>query len=222
MMPPCPRLLAPLTTAAMLALVLLSSTSQHGSLSAQDLSATKVLPDTTVAMLRIPDTAELGEQFNESALGQMMNDEQVQPVIEHLYGSVTPQIVELQDQLGVSLEDLSDLAIREVTLGLVDVSGGRPALVALIEMDEPKALDDLLERAKEALVNGGFSVSNERIEGVDATVFSRSTVQDLRKRVMMKTTLVRAGIRYWMWKPFRSPIMMTMPLELQRTTCSGT
>ncbi len=148
-------------------------------------SAAQIFPDTTVAFLRLPDAAELGQRFNESALGLMIKDEQVQPVIQHLYGSVTPSIVEFQEQIGISLEDLNNLAVREIAVGLVSVPSGRPALVLLIQMSEPKDLDDLLERAQQSLVDGGFSVSQEKIEGVEATVYSRST-GDLRQLVQVQ------------------------------------
>ena len=159
-------------------------------------SAIEIFPDTTVAFLRLPDAADLAERFNESALGQMIKDEQVQPVIENLYGSVTPSIVEFQEQIGISLDDLNNLAVREIAVGVVSVPRGRPALVLLLQMTEPKDLDDLLERAQQSLVDGGFSASQEKIEGIEAKVFARST-GELRQLVQVRvedTLLVTSNL----------------------------
>jgi hypothetical protein len=91
---------------------------------------------------------------------------------------------------------LTNLAVNEIALGLVGLPKGRPAIVALVQMSEPSRLDNLLEKARQSLVDGGFSVSQETIEGVEATVYTRSS-GDLRQLVQVRvedTLLVTSNL----------------------------
>lgn len=137
-------------------------------------TATELFPDATCVMLHVPDAAELGERMQDSALVGLFTDEEVRPVIEQLYGSVSPSLAEFEDQLGMSIEDLLELPLGEIAVGIVGMPGQTPALAVLVESTDTKAMDDLLERGKDLLTEAGFVESEETLEGSEVTMLTRT------------------------------------------------
>lgn len=136
--------------------------------------ATALLPDSTFLLLHVPDAQDLGARMKDSGLVGLFTDEQVRPVIETLYGSVSPSLAELEDQIGMSIDDLLELPLGEIAIGIVGMPGQRPAIAVLVESTDGKAMTELLDRGKELLTNAGFVESQEEIEGTEITLLTRT------------------------------------------------
>ena len=91
-----------------------------------------------------------------------------------MYGSLTPVLEQVEQRLGMKLEDLLKIPDGELALALVAVPSGPPAGVVLLEVGPQKSIDQLLEQGRTALLEGGFTPAEEDCEGVPLRVYSRS------------------------------------------------
>ena len=72
-------------------------------------SAEELFPETTVLFLQIQNVRELAEDFSNTNMGNLMKQEKVAPLAEELWGQAKEAYGEVQDQVGVSLEDFQSL-----------------------------------------------------------------------------------------------------------------
>src|SRR5436190_19468783 len=68
-----------------------------------------LLPDTTVAMIRINNVPEMIEKGRQGNLGRMLEDPEIAPFTKNLYGSGAEAFKKVEEELGVSLDDLLNL-----------------------------------------------------------------------------------------------------------------
>ena len=173
----------------------------------EDLQAVDLLPTETVLYVSIADSADLADRLQETAAGQLLRDEQVRPLYEHMYGSMTPVLEQVEQRLGMKVEDLLKIPDGELAFALVAIPGAPPAAVVLLESGLQKSIDDLLEQGRTVLVEGGFTPAEEDCEGVILRVYSRSgqpiseIVQlQLDKKVVIATNLELAKQLVGKWK----------------------
>jgi hypothetical protein len=126
-------------------------------------AATRLLPLETFVLVRIPDANELYESSRQTALGRMMQDKQIKPLLEDLYGSAADAYAEIEDEVGASLADILSLPQGEVVFAVVPTESGPPALVVLLDVgDKAEIAEKLLTRGEEALrEEGGDSHDRE-------------------------------------------------------------
>jgi hypothetical protein len=133
----------------------------------------ELVPLGTVALVRIADVAALKEDFLDTALGQMSQDPQMQPVVDALYGAALDAAAALEEQLGMSLEEIIAIPDGELSLALVPVEDASPALVLLLDGGQsPERLEDLLASAARQIEAQGGRVGDAVVEGADVTVVS--------------------------------------------------
>jgi hypothetical protein len=156
--------------AACLAVVLLCG-ALAAPVSAQP-SAMNLFPQDTLLLVRVANGRELGERFKETSTGRMLHDPQLQPFIERLYGGAADLYTDkLQQTLGISWDELSQLPQGEVAFAIVARSAQSPAFLLLVDQGETEsAARRLLDRAVQAVQENGGEISTETIDGVEATV----------------------------------------------------
>lgn len=138
-----------------------------GSVQAERPMAPELLPEKTLALIRVPDSREFVEKFRESAMGRMLQDEQVKPLATQLYGSLADAFGRVQDQVGLPLDKLLAIPQGELCLALVAMPDSPPALVALIEVgDQLPSAQRLLDRGSEELERNGAVKSTQAIGDV--------------------------------------------------------
>jgi hypothetical protein len=136
--------------------------------------APDLLPSDTLAFLRISNSRELVDRFNETAMGRMVQQEQVAPLVQQLYGTVNEAFAEAEEELGVSLTELLRIPQGEVVLALVSPRQGPPALVMLVDVgDSRPVVDKLIERGELEMANDGWTRSTETIAGQEMVVHRR-------------------------------------------------
>jgi hypothetical protein len=119
-------------------------------------SAPELLPKETLVYLRIRNAQDLVKSFNETALGQMSQEEKIRPLVADLYGSAAEAFAQIEDEVGLPLEKILELPQGELVFAIVAPRSGRPALMTLIEVgDGIGSADKLLETAEKALANEG-------------------------------------------------------------------
>ncbi|TVS20821.1 MAG: hypothetical protein EA424_02025 [Planctomycetaceae bacterium] len=160
------RTLVPHWLTAVLSIALICQSAQ-----AQRPTAPRLLPKDTLLYLRIADMPDLIERFQETSAGRISQDEQVRPLLDHLWGSLVEVAEPLEDLLGVPLQDLLSIPQGETCLALVAPETGFPAVVLLIDAgDRMPALDKVLEQAEFGLFQQGAVRTVQDLDGTEMVV----------------------------------------------------
>ncbi len=126
-------------------------------------SAPDLLPESTLAIVRIHDTQALIQKFKNTGFGRMTQDEQIQPLLGDLYTSASDAFKPVKEQVGLSLTELLTLPHGEITLAVVAPKTGPPAVVVMLDVGEglPHA-EKLLEVAEKAIIADGTPLKQEK------------------------------------------------------------
>jgi hypothetical protein len=133
-------------------------------------TASQLLPDSTVAYLRIDKASELGERFQKTATGRMLNDPKIKPLVAQLYGSLVDAYKQVEDRIGVPLDRLLTLPQGEVCFAVVPPAEGNPEIVLWFDAGN-RFLDamQVIERLDDAIVGRGGTKSTDRVGDVEMT-----------------------------------------------------
>jgi len=156
--------------------------------------ASKLLPDRTVAFLTVTNAPDMARRFQNTALGRMSQDPQLQPLISHLYGSLGEFIGQFKEQIGVSLPELLSIPQGEVALAVVPVDEGPPAVVLVLDTGKRTAVArTLLTRGGDALRTAGAKRSEENVLGTTLTIFDPPDGPPIRIAWFEKEGTIVAG-----------------------------
>ena len=173
---PRPALATVLTT-------LLLTLAGSGYVRAERPAAPGLLPEKTLAILHMSDSRDFVAKFQASAMGRMLDDDQIKPLAKYLYGSVADAFGQVQDQVGLSLEKILEIPKGEFCIALVQPPEGPPALAAILEVGTSVTeAQTLIDRATEQIERQGAIRSTERVSDVVFTVFQ---FQGERRRQLM-------------------------------------
>lgn len=156
-------------------LVCLLALGLGSSLHAEHAPTTKLLPDSTLVYVNVPDTHLLVERLQQTAGAKMIQDPQMKPLAEQLYSSLTGLIPQVEQRLGLTVDDILRLPQGEVTLAFIVPEGLPPAVVALVDTgDQRFNMQKLIERGEEAMENDGAVRSEETIDDVKIVVYENT------------------------------------------------
>ncbi len=115
----------------------------------------------------------MAARLKETAAGQLLRDEQVRPLYEHMYSSLTPVFEQIEQQVGMTVEELLAIPEGELAIAFVSLPDAPLALVVLLDTGQRQKMDGLLERGDAALREAGFAASRRRMgRGYPARVHS--------------------------------------------------
>jgi hypothetical protein len=135
--------------------------------------APRLLPEKTLAYLRVSDTPTLVERFQQTALGRIAQDEKVQPLVTQLYGTAQNAWKQIEDRVGLPLNDLLKIPQGEICVAFVAPPEQPPGLVVLLDVkDQLPAAYKLLGRGEEALLENGGTKVEEKIADQPVSVFT--------------------------------------------------
>ena len=110
----------------------------------------QLLPETTVGLVKLRDFREFVEKFKGSSAGQMMQSDSVAPLVESLYQNAAKQYDNVQEKVGLSLEEIQSLPSGEITFAIIAPRRKDIAFVVMMETDkENEAVNKALERGRE-------------------------------------------------------------------------
>ncbi len=135
-------------------------------------SAMKLFPEETLLFVRAANARELVNRFQDTSVGRMFRDPQLQPFIAHLYGSAEDLYAEhVQGVLGLSLEQLQHLPQGEIAFGLVPDASGEPQPLVLIDVgEESDSARQLIEAALDKAREEGGETHTEKVGDLEVTV----------------------------------------------------
>ncbi len=165
----------PIVLRATLAAGLLSSLCLHATLAQEKTPSSKLLPPTVYAYVAAPDVAELKTRFKASAFGEMLNDPKLQPTYDQLKEKLSEGAGQVQQNLGVSMEDLLKVPSGELAFAVCDIPGESIGMVAILGHGENSAtVDKLVEKAEASLEKKGATRTAEEFEGTEIVVYEKA------------------------------------------------
>jgi hypothetical protein len=124
--------------------------------------AAKLLPESTLALVRVADSKELVKRFNETAMGRIGQDDQVRPLIGQLYGSVSQAFGQIEDEVGLPLDKILTLPQGEMYFAVTAPAAGPPALLVMIEAgDQMPSLNKLIAKGEDLAAREGREKTTE-------------------------------------------------------------
>ncbi len=162
----------------MFAPLLSAARAQNAATEEQKLTAPKLFPDTTLAYIRISDVQDLRKRLDESSLGQLSSDEKIKPILSEFYGTLVRTTEQMQDAIGLNLDELLSIPTGEFAIGLLpperrssrdeEESGrqrvNRPALVMLLDAGEEITSVQVMLQRVESSLNGRFEYASKEMD----------------------------------------------------------
>ncbi len=154
-----------------------------------------LLPETTVVYVQLENTRDLVEKLSQSTIGQMLADEKIAPLAQELYAQAQEAYAEVQNTVGLSLEEIQSLPSGEVCFAIVAPRRKDPAYVLIIDTDpESEAFTKAMDRAHQLAEENGIEIEKETND--DEIEFETMNVQGQQVTTVRKDgTLVASTSR---------------------------
>ncbi|MBT4692665.1 MAG: hypothetical protein HOB73_04910 [Planctomycetaceae bacterium] len=135
-------------------------------------TAPQLFPYNTVVYLRVDDFPDLKTDFARTSLGAIRGDETVAPLVDRLYSELLGGFPQIQEELGVTLEEILQLPTGEVALALAVTDTARPMFAFIADVGEnTETADKLIERAQFEHISNAGDLTEETIGETDVTIF---------------------------------------------------
>lgn len=137
--------------------------------SAQRRPAAELLPEKTVAYVRIPDVREMMQKMQDTSMGRMMADPEVSPLVDSLYSMATDEFEQVRDRVGLSLDELMSLPQGELCAALIETKGEEVPFAWVILLDVGSSADladKLIGNGELAAGENGVIPDEEDVNGV--------------------------------------------------------
>ena len=142
------------------------------SVNAERPSAPKLLPYNTVLYLRIHDVPEFLDKLDETSLGAIKTDPAVQPIWDQFYNDVVSAFPQIEEELGVTLEDLLDIPQGEFSISISVTDTGTVMFAMIADVGEnTENVAKLIERAEFEHIENAGDLEEQVIGETDVTVF---------------------------------------------------
>ncbi|MBC8114228.1 MAG: hypothetical protein H7062_07620, partial [Candidatus Saccharimonas sp.] len=132
----------------------------------------KLLPKDTLLFFTIPDVSGFKEQFDKSSTGALFRDAEFKPFLDDVKKKIEELSQKVQDELGVSIDDLLELPDGEITFALMEKPARKLSVVLMVDYGESKeTVGKLLKKMHEALESEAEH-SKEDVDDVEVNVFT--------------------------------------------------
>jgi hypothetical protein len=148
------------------------------------------LPETTVLFVQIDNWNDLVSKFQESSMMKMLRDEKVAPLVENLVSEARQAYKdELEDQVGVALQDFENIPHGEITFAVVAPRRKTPEIIVFLQTDpESESVDRVLDRGRQVIEENGEAI--ETSENEDGFKFEKVTIDDETFKFFRKDGLI--------------------------------
>ena len=121
----------------------------------------------------IANISTLHEHWQQTQMGQLVQDEAMRPFIEDLKRQLQRKITGVRDKLGLELADLKGVAGGEIAMGLVEQEKGRAAISLIVDATgHRQQLDALLDKVDKELVKRGATKESVDAVGAEMAVYT--------------------------------------------------
>ncbi len=155
----------------LLCVVQLFATS-HSCRADEHAAAEKLLPKETLAFFTISDMPELEKKWGKTSMGQLFQDPQLKPFLDDISKKKDELSGKLEDEVGVSIDELLELPQGELTFALLEVPARTLSVVMMLEYgDSQDTIDKLLKKMDDGLEKESAEHSTEDIEDVKVHIY---------------------------------------------------
>lgn len=140
------------------------------------ISATDLLPGSVAGLLRIPNLPELSSGWEKTNIGQLLQDEAMQPYLESQKDRAIGYLENISSKVGLKAKDLQDISSGEVVIGWLPFAKDtrRPfalCIVADIRGRQANA-EKVGDKIHEDLLKAGWESSSLKHRGHDIRVYN--------------------------------------------------
>lgn len=175
-----------LTIAFLLSTLLLSRPA-----AAQRPTAPKLLPYNTVGYLRIASLPEFKAKLSDTSFGKISSNENVQSLMSTFYDEFLLAYPEIEEELGMPLDELLDLPQGEVCAAVTVTDTGSVMFFLLVDFaDNLATIEKLIGRLDEAVLADGGGVDKEMVSETEVIVYDNPLDTNSPEVIIKDGTLV--------------------------------
>ena len=142
------------------------------SLASAAIPSDQLMPPETRGFASVIDVNQLVENWHQTQLGQLVQDDAMRPFIEDMQKQLERKVSGVQDKLGITLSDLQYVAGGEIGMGMIEIPGSRAAVALTVDTtDHHRQLETLLASVDKELVKRGATKSTNDQAGVTITTY---------------------------------------------------
>lgn len=142
-------------------------------------SGEKLFPKETLAFFSIPDVPELKTKWDKTSTGQMLHEPKLQPFLDDVKKKIGEGSKQVEDEIGVSLDDLLELPQGELSFAVMEQPARKFAFVMLLEYgDNQETVDTLLKKMGDELKKEEAEHSTEEVDEVTVHIYTLKSDDD--------------------------------------------
>lgn len=135
-------------------------------------SSENLLPGSTVAYISVADPVDLEERLKQTQLGQFAQDPSLQPFVDHLRSTIPRRLGDIEQRVGITLDDLQGVASGELAWAIVGREQGRAASLLLVDTTgNDQQRTDLIETIDGYLAGLDATKTTDEVGGVSITSY---------------------------------------------------
>ena len=132
-----------------------------------------LMPLSTRGFVSIDDINTLSENWRQTQLGQLVQDESMRPFVEDMKAQLQRKFAGIREKLGLEFSDLKNIAGGEIGLGFVEREGDRAAVVLAVDTtDRGEETQDLLRQIDRNLSKRGATRSEAKSADTTLTIYN--------------------------------------------------
>jgi hypothetical protein len=134
----------------------------------------EIMSSSTRGFASVANAKQLEANWNKTQMGHLVKDEAMQPFVEDLKRQIERKLSDTRTKLGITVEDLRDVATGEIGIGLVEQESTRAAVAITVDVTgNVPAAQTLLGKINEELTQRRKAkVSKAAAGGVEMTVYA--------------------------------------------------
>ena len=143
-----------------------------------------VLPNTTKGYLSIPDVDELRAKWNETQLGQLINDPTMQPFVKDLRRQLKEKLTQIAARVGMTWEDLDGVYAGEVCVAMIQPNYDKEdhAVTVLADVTgRQEEVGRLLAKIHETLVEKGATKTSRTVDETELIIYRLPKRKDQKR-----------------------------------------
>jgi len=138
------------------------------------LHSDRLLPNTTKGLLVVPEMSKLIAAWNETQLGQLMNDPVMKPFTDDLKQQIRDKLTMTDEKLGISWDDVRGILGGEMSVAVVQTAPATEAILVVLadvtgHNDEARAA---LAKADADLLKRGAKKITEKVGNATLTIYT--------------------------------------------------
>ncbi|MGY8766904.1 MAG: hypothetical protein ACKVH8_00565 [Pirellulales bacterium] len=184
--------------------LLLAVATAYPAISAERPSASRLLPDTTLAYIRVSDTQEFGDKFSETSMGKLFKDPEMAPFMTGVWGAITESVESIEQQFGITLNELLSIPNGELAFAVVPQEDESLAFVLFCDLgNNPKTAEKALDIIKELAIGNGAAIERSTYKETKITLIDGPNgplayvIKDDTLILSNKTAALEDILEYW-------------------------